>query len=112
DFPVAAEALSDGAKSIAPATSVPQWTAPTVRWLDRERRLLVQDDLADADPAPPQALIDAYGVCAQMLAPIERDGRLVGWISVHYAPSPRRWSPDDVAALEQAQRRVHAELEL
>jgi GAF domain-containing protein len=41
-----------------------------------------------------------------MLAPLVRDGRLIGIISVHYAPSTREWTEEDVAALDDAARRV------
>jgi GAF domain-containing protein len=46
-----------------------------------------------------------------MLAPIVRDGKLVGIISVHHAAEPRTWTDEDVAALERAQQAVQAELE-
>ena len=46
-----------------------------------------------------------------MLAPVVRDGRLAGIVSVHYAPAVRRWSASDVTALEDAVGRVHALLD-
>ncbi|MFD4975764.1 GAF domain-containing protein [Streptomyces sp. NPDC058424] len=57
----------------------------------RTRRVLMQDDCQTANPSPPQALLDAYQVRAQMLAPIVRDGRVVGWLSFH-SRDPRRWT--------------------
>lgn len=45
-----------------------------------------------------------------MLAPLVRDGQLIGIISVHYAPSTRKWTEEDVAALDDAARRVSDEL--
>jgi maleate isomerase len=48
-----------------------------------------------------------YGVKAQMLAPVVREGQLAGIVSVHYAPAVRRWSPTDITALEDAVARVH-----
>jgi maleate isomerase len=109
-FPVAAEALAPGARSIAGETRIDLRAAPTFVFLDRERRPLVQDDLATAADAPPPELIELYGVRAQMLAPIVRDGRLYAMVSVHYAPGPRRWTEEDVEALRDATRRLAAEL--
>lgn len=108
DFPVVAEALAAGARPIA-ADPLPQRRLPTVRWLIEHRRPLVQPDVASADPAPPQALVDAYGVRAQMLGPVLRAGEVAGWISVH-AGEPRAWTPGDVAALERAVTAVEREL--
>jgi maleate isomerase len=99
---VFAEARAAGVESLAGNTSIRQREAATLRWLERERRILVQDDCAGADPAPPRALVELYGVRAQMLAPVEQAGELVGWLSVHENGAPRRWSDADVAALAAA----------
>ncbi len=109
-FPVVAEALAPGIGSIAGDSSIDLRAAPTFQFLDRERRLLIQPDLLDADPAPPAELIAHYGARAQMLAPIVQDERLVGILSVHYAPGPREWTAEDVAVLERASERVLNEL--
>jgi maleate isomerase len=101
DLP-AAEALAPGARSLLADGSIDQRAAPTVRWLERERRLLVQPDFDAADPRPPPALIAAYGVQAQMLGPILSDGRLAGWISVHSERRRERWTGAEIAALEHA----------
>ena len=68
----------------------------------------MQDDLANAEPAAPPALIANYGVKAQMLAPVVREGRLDGWISVHETAAPRQWTVQDQAAAENAVARVLA----
>lgn len=101
DLP-AAEALAPGARSLLAEGSIDQRAAPTIHWLERERRVLAQPDFQAADPRPPQALIDAYGVQAQMLGPILSGGCLAGWISVHSATRRARWSDKEVAALEAA----------
>jgi GAF domain-containing protein len=44
------------------------------------------------------------------VAPVVRDERLLGILSVHYAPGPREWTAEDVAALERAVEQVLAEL--
>ena len=58
------------------------------------------------EPRAPDALIKLYGVRAQMLAPVERQGRLDGWISVHEARGPRNWTEQDQAALRKAAAEV------
>jgi maleate isomerase len=103
-FPVVAEALAPGIRSIADDTSIDLGASPTFQSLERERRLLA------ADPAPPTELIELYGARAQMLAPVVRDDALAGIVSVHYAQGPREWTDDDVAALEEAAAQVLAEL--
>ena len=109
-FPVVAEALGPGVRSIAGDSSIDLRAAATFKYLDTEQRNLVQEDCSAGDfPAPPE-LIEFYGVKAQMLAPLVRDGQLIGIISVHYAPSTREWTEDDVAALDDAARRVSDEL--
>ena len=108
-FPVVAESLGPGAMSIqGPAPFDLRQTA-TFQFLEREQRILVQDDCTE-DPAPPRELIEHYGVGSQMLAPLLRDGRLVGIISVHHAAEPRKWGAEEVAALERAAERVQREL--
>jgi hypothetical protein len=34
------------------------------------------------------------------------DGRIVGIVSVHYAPGPREWTALDIGALDEASRRI------
>jgi maleate isomerase len=104
---VAAEARQDGVASLKGQTAINQRAAATVQWLERERRLLVQNDLAGADPAPPQQLVEIYCARAQVLAPLEREGNLVGWISVHENRGPRHWSNEDQRALETAAAWFH-----
>jgi len=109
-FPVVAEALAPGVRSIAGDTSIDLRASATFQWLERERTLLIQPDLLAADPAPPAELLELYGARAQMLAPVVRDGALLGVVSVHHSPGPRTWTDGDIAALEQAVEEVLAEL--
>jgi maleate isomerase len=96
----AAEAVANGTPSIAADSSLDQRALDTVRWLAANRRVLVQPDFSEA-PFPPLALVQVYGVNAQILAPVLGGDRLVGWVSVH-STHPRPWSDDDVAAAERA----------
>ena len=91
EFPVKAEALAPGIHSIAGDRGLAVRASATFQWVDRERRILVQEDLLGVDPAPAPELIERYGARAQMLAPVQRGGELVGLVSVHHAPGPRRW---------------------
>jgi|ERR1051325_4255788 len=103
---VAAEALAPGQNSLRGVTSINQRAAATAQWVEKNRRLLVQDDLSVGEPRPPEALVRLYGVRAQMLAPVEREGRLDGWISVHEARNARHWSAQDQAAVLRAAEQV------
>ena len=105
-FPVVAEACAPGVRSIRDATEIDLRGAKTFQYLDREHAMLIQRDCLTDEPVAPQELIDLYGVRAQMLAPIVRDGRLVGIISVHHATTPRDWSEDEVGALRDTAARV------
>jgi maleate isomerase len=98
-----AEVLIGEAKSLRAENSVDQRAAATVKWLEANRRILVQPDLADTDAPAPAALIQAYGVRAQMLGPLFReDGHLQGWISVHYLNLPGGIGSAKVAAMQEA----------
>jgi len=109
---VAAEALASGVRSLEEDTSINNLSkVPTYEFVERERRILVQNDCLTADPAPPAALIDLYGVKAQMLGPIMLDDRVIGIISVHYTLGPRKWTEKDVAALQNAVERVRRTVE-
>jgi maleate isomerase len=110
-FPVAAEVCAPGIRSIREATEIDLRAAKTFQYLDREQRPLIQDDCSTGDYPAPAELIALYGVKAQMLAPLVRDGALIGIISVHYAPAVRAWSATDVAALEDAAAQIQALLE-
>jgi GAF domain-containing protein len=109
---VVAEALAPGVRSIRNDISIRNLRdVSTVRFLEEQRKRLVQKDCLAADPAPPPELVELYGVRAQMLAPLVRDDHLIGVISVHYVSGPRDWNADDVAALQEATERVQRELD-
>ncbi|MBZ4016571.1 hypothetical protein CCS38_12630 [Streptomyces purpurogeneiscleroticus] len=105
----AGEALGEGVRSIRRDASLDQRRLNTVEWLERHRAPLVQPHFR-ADPHPPQALIDVYGVNAQLLAPVERDGAMAGWISVH-SMAERDWSDHDTAAVADAVARMQTALD-
>jgi maleate isomerase len=101
-FPIRAEALAPGVDTLRNATEIDLRASATFIYLDTEQRNLIQSDCSAGDyPAPP-ALMAIYGVKAQMLAPLVRDGKMIGILSVHYASAQREWSESDVAALDAA----------
>lgn len=107
----AGEAREPDVRSLLGQTALDQRSLDTVRWLDEHHDYLIQNQCRGADPAPPDALIEIYGVQAQMLGPVIRDGRLAGWISVHENRSVRTWTEAEVAMLKSAVAEVHALLD-
>ena len=103
-----AEALGPGVKSMRSDGSINQRAASTAQWLAAHKRNLLQPDLAQGgDPAPPAALIAAYGVHAQMLGPVlDRTGYLAGWISIHYVDGPYPLAEADSVAMDLAREEV------
>ncbi|MQY20919.1 maleate cis-trans isomerase family protein [Nocardia macrotermitis] len=101
----AAEGLRDGVSSIRRDASLDQRRLNTVEWLERHRELLVQNDFG-ADPKPPDALREVYGVRAQMLGPVVRGAAMVGWLSVH-SLREREWGAGDREALSAAISAIH-----
>jgi maleate isomerase len=105
----AAEAVAPDVRSIRSDGSLDQRRLNTVMWLEEHRKPLVQPHFRDA-PRPPDALIEVYGVRAQVLGPILRGSEMAGWISVH-SLRERAWTEKDLAALSEATRQVHEVLD-
>lgn len=105
----AAEDTGPGVAAIQHDAGLDQRALNTVRWLAEHRKTLVQPHFR-SDPHPPQALIDTYGVRAQVLSPVEVADEMVGWLSVH-SRTERDWIPADVQAAEAAAAQVKALLE-
>ncbi|SIS12297.1 maleate cis-trans isomerase family protein [Williamsia sterculiae] len=102
----AAESCAAHVRSIQHDPSLDQRALNTVRWLEENRRLLVQPAFTEA-PHPPQALRDVYGVRAQVLGPVELDGDIRAWLSVH-SLRERPWSTDDLTAVDTAREAITA----
>src|SRR5262245_15288028 len=99
---VAGEARLPTEKSLRGQTSINQRAAATAHWIEQHRRLLVQNDFSVRALRPPAALLQLYGVKAQMLAPVIREGRLDGGCSAHETRRVRKWSKSDQAAIVAA----------
>jgi maleate isomerase len=113
NYPVAGEACAPGVVSIRHDNSIDQRGGATAQWILRTGRILVVDDARDNDPAPPQAIVDVYGLRAFLLVPLRRksEDALLGWISVHENRATRHWTADDLIAAEVAIERVHEEFD-
>ena len=107
---VVAEALAPGERTMRGEGTINHRAANTAQWVEMHRRILVQDDLSATDFPAPLGLTAGFGVKAQMLAPVEREGRLDGWISVHEAKAARHWSGEDRNAAMRAVAEVLAVL--
>jgi GAF domain-containing protein len=106
-FPVVAEAVTHGARHVKGRSVMRDLRrAATVQHLERTQEILVQNDLQNADPPVPAAAIELYQARAQMLAPLIRDGKLTGIISIHEIRGPVDWSEEQIEALRRAQARA------
>ena len=100
----AAEALAPGVHSIKDKTSLDQRNAVAVKWLEKNRRVFVENDCLNTTPdvAPEKEVTGTYGIRSEMVAPIIRDDFLIGWVSVHNIRGPHPWTTSEIAAIEQA----------
>lgn len=110
DFPVVAEALAPGIRSIKGSSRISVRNSATFAFFERERRILVVNDCRTSDPPTPQELMDFYGVRAEILAPLLDGERIIGIVSVHHAPGPREWTEVEIDALTRASARILGEL--
>ncbi|WP_193045712.1 maleate cis-trans isomerase family protein [Mycolicibacterium baixiangningiae] len=102
----AAESCAPGVRSIQHDPSLDQRKLETVMWLEEKRQVLVQPAFVEP-PYPPQALRDVYGVSAQALGPVEREGELVAWFSAH-SIGERAWTADDLTAMDDARHALRS----
>ncbi|MGW1551574.1 GAF domain-containing protein [Streptomyces sp. NPDC002346] len=65
--------------------------------------VLVQSDCRTDPIRPPAELVDAYGVRAQIVAPIKRSDRVRGALSIHQAGHVRDWSGPEIDLVKQAE---------
>jgi maleate isomerase len=102
NFPAVAEAVAQGVDPIIQDDSLDQRNAPTAQWIIIRKEILVQPNCETAEPRPPAALIEVYGVRAQMLAPVIGEGAVIGWVSVHETRGQRNWTAHEVDAIRKA----------
>lgn len=106
-FPVVEEALAPGVGSLRDERTVHLPTQPVVREMERGRQV-VQDDCASSydDPAFQAMLVTYGGLRAQIVTPIQVDGRLEAILSLHQLGASRRWTDDEIAAASAAADRL------
>jgi GAF domain-containing protein len=106
-FPVVEEALAPGVGSLREERSVDLVNQPVVRELLQGRQV-VQDDAAAAydDPAFQKMLAAYGGLAAQIVTPVQIDGRLEAIVSVHELGAPRRWTVAEIDAATRAAGRI------
>lgn len=109
----AAEALGPGVPSLKGKTSLDQRKSVAFGWLDKHRRLFIENDCATATPdmAPEPEVTQVYGIRSEMLGPIIRNGQLAGVVSVHDTKGPHPWTKAEQTALEAALKKFHEQLD-
>ena len=109
----AAEALAPGVHSIKQQTSLDQRKAVAIKWLEKNRRVFVENDCLNTTPdvAPEKEVTGVYGIRSEMVAPVIRKDDLIGWVSVHNVRGPHQWTTSEIAAIEAACAKVRSELE-
>jgi GAF domain-containing protein len=100
----AAEALAPGVHSIKSQTSLDQRRAVAVLWLEKNRRVFVENDCLNTTPdvAPEKEVTGIYGIRSEMVAPVIHNDDLIGWVSVHNTRGPHQWTKGEIAAIEAA----------
>jgi GAF domain-containing protein len=106
-FPVTHEALAPGAGSLRDEHTVDLRTQPVALEVAAGRQV-VQDDCAAAydDPAFHRMREVYGGLAAQIVTPVERDGAVVGIVSLHQLGAPREWSAAEIALCDEAVERL------
>src|SRR5882724_7154473 len=100
DFAIAAEAVQHGQPQIRQyGSDVERREIPGVR-LESGQSIVVQEDVS----GPSSAVMS--GRTARMLAPVTREGELIGAISLHHCGEARHWSAHDQDALRDARSKV------
>lgn len=109
-FPVKAEACAAAVAPIAGHRTEGIRESGTFRWIERERSVLVQDDIAGSPIAPAPVLLERYRARAQLLAPVVRDGAVVAIVSVHETRDVRAWRAEEADEAAAAAAAVAAAL--
>jgi GAF domain-containing protein len=102
-FPVTHEALAPGVGSLRDERTVDLRTQPVALEVAAGRQV-VQDDCATAYDDPPfHRMREVYGgLAAQIVTPVERDGGVIGIVSLHQLGTPRHWTTAEIAACRDA----------
>jgi GAF domain-containing protein len=106
DFAIVAEAVQHDQPQIRQyGSDVERREIPGVRHLESEPSIVVEDNVSELSCAV------MSGLRARMIAPVSREGELVGAISLHHCGEARHWSAHDQDALRDARSKLLALLE-
>jgi GAF domain-containing protein len=106
-FPVTHEALARGVGSLREERTVDLRTQPVALEVAAGRQV-VQDDCATTYDDPDfQRMREVYGgLAAQIVTPVQRDGDVIGIVSLHQLGAPRNWTAAEIAACGNATARL------
>src|SRR5579884_1602100 len=91
-FPVTHEALAPGVGSLREERTIDLRTQPVALEVAAGRQVVQHDSATAYDDPDFHRMRAAYGgLAAQIVTPVQRDGRVVGIVSVHQLGEPRRW---------------------
>jgi GAF domain-containing protein len=101
-FPVTDEALAPGVGSLREERTVDLRTQPVALEVAAGRQV-VQDDCATAydDPAFHRMREIYGGLAAQIVTPVQRDGEVIGIVSLHQLATPRRWTEAEIGTCRE-----------
>ncbi|WP_151638413.1 PAS domain S-box protein [Noviherbaspirillum aerium] len=99
-----------GTASTAGTYSLDLFGPRVARDLRQGRTLVVHDVNAELAPDEGAGMFNAIGIKAIICCPLVKDGRLVAMMAVHNS-SPRRWSGEEIALLEDIVERSWAHIE-
>lgn len=111
-YPVVAETLAPGVRSVATGPEPDFSRAATFLFVTGELRPLVQDTVAGHPLSPPAEIVGHYGVRSQLLVPVVRGDRFVGVVGIHVGEGPRVWTAAEMARADEFARCVGWELEV
>lgn len=111
---VIAESRDDGVRAIEGQKTPGVRSCAAARWLQENRRAFVMEDCLNPwapEVAPEDFVIELYGILAEMVCGVFKNGDMDGIVSVHYTKGARKWSEDEVAMIEKACDEVRAILD-
>ena len=108
-FPVTHEALAPGVESLRDEHTVDLRTQPVALEVAAGRQVVQNDCAAAYDDPAFHRMREVYGgLGAQIVTPVERDGAVVGIVSLHQLGAPREWSAAEIALCDETVDRLRA----
>lgn len=99
----AAEAVTHGARQIRNDACMSEFVnRAALEVIERETRVVVEEDTASGPSVAGGVLVDVHGARAQVVAPLMRSDQLAGLLVVHDVRGPRRWEGEALEAVDRA----------